>query len=480
MATGHGRTSGSAGRRGAGMPAARAAASRANKRRPRRSSAARPAPTARSVALGVIRRVVEEDAYSNLALSAALDRSRLGERDRRLVAELAYGTLRRLVPLDAEIGVVARRDVATIDPPVIAVLRLGAFQLRHTRIPPHAAVSETVSLAPARARGFVNAVLRRVADTPLPAIEGDDDDAISRRTGLAPWAVAELRRVLPPDEIDPAAAAFASPAPMCLRVNTCRASFQDVDRELRDAGLDPVAGTHHPDAIRIRSTDPSSLPAFAAGRVTVQEEASMLVAAALEARPGERVADVCAGPGGKATHLACLVDPGKGRAGTGTTAVAADVSVARAGLVQAAARRLGVPLLVLAQDARRPALREVFDGVLVDAPCSGIGAARRRPELLWRPRRTELAGLARLQVEILCGAAELVRPGGRLVYSVCTFPRAETDAAARAFLSKRNDFEPLAVPGPGGRAERHRLWPHRDGTDAMFFGGFRRRNRSSG
>jgi 16S rRNA (cytosine967-C5)-methyltransferase len=117
-----------------------------------------------------------------------------------------------------------------------------------------------------------------------------------------------------------------------------------------------------------------------------------------------------------------------------------------------------------------------FDAVLVDAPCSGLGAARRRPELLWRPRREDRAALARLQVAVLAGAATLVRPGGRLVYSVCTFPRAETDAAVRAFLAKCPGFEPAAIPGPEGRAATHRLWPHDHGTDAMFLAGFVRKS----
>jgi 16S rRNA (cytosine967-C5)-methyltransferase len=137
--------------------------------------------------------------------------------------------------------------------------------------------------------------------------------------------------------------------------------------------------------------------------------------------------------------------------------------------------RLGAPLDVLVQDARHPAVLGPFDAVLVDAPCSGLGAARRRPELLWRPRREHLAELARLQVGLLLGVAGLVKQGGRLLYSVCTFPRAETDAAVRAFLAKRPDFEPFPVPGPGGPATSHRLWPHRDDTDAMFYAGFRRR-----
>ena len=158
--------------------------------------------------------------------------------------------------------------------------------------------------------------------------------------------------------------------------------------------------------------------------------------------------------------------------GTGGLLVAGDASAIRAGLVKRTAARLGVHPSVVAQDARRPALRGPFDAALVDAPCSGLGAARRRPELLWRPAKEGLSSLARLQVAILLGVADLVRPGGRLVYSVCTFPRAETDAVIRAFRAKRPDVVPAAVPGPDGPAPVHRLWPHRHGTDAMFYAGF--------
>src|SRR5207247_1297180 len=157
------------------------------------------------------------------------------------------------------------------------------------------------------------------------------------------------------------------------------------------------------------------------GWFAVQDPASAFVVRALDPRPGDRVLDACAGPGGKATHAACLV-------GGGGLLVAGDASPARAGLVARLAERLGVPARVVAQDARRPAVRGPFDRILVDAPCSGLGAARRRPELLWRPARGDLSRLARLQVAIVAGAAAALAPGGRLVYSVCTFPRAETDA----------------------------------------------------
>jgi 16S rRNA (cytosine967-C5)-methyltransferase len=417
------------------------------------------------VALRVIRRVTEERAYSNLALSGELRDSDLSARDRQLAADLAYGTLRRLLLLDQAIARASSRSLDKIDPEALALLRLGAYQILFTRIPDHAAVSETVELAGPAARGFVNAILRAVARTPPPSVEGSDDEAISLRTGLASWAVAELRRVLPSEEVEPGAAALASPANLALRTNVCRTDAERLEAAIRDAGLEVSRGALHSDVLHVRTTPPALLPGYEEGWFAVQDEASAVVVAAVQAKPGERVYDPCAAPGGKATHLACLVSP-EG------LVVAADARPGRTRLVLRSARRLGAPVRTLVQDARRPAVGVQFDAALVDAPCSGLGAARRRPELLWRPSKRDLARLARLQVAILVATAELVRPGGRLVYSVCTFPRAETDAAVRAFLAKRSDFHPMEVPGPGGSATSHRLWPHLHGTDAMFFAGF--------
>jgi 16S rRNA (cytosine967-C5)-methyltransferase len=422
----------------------------------------------RALAVRVVRRVTEQGAYSNLALAAELERSSLRGADRRLAADLAYGTLRRLLVLDDALGSVATRPLYAIDPEALALLRLGAYQLLFSRVPPHAAVSETVELAGDRQRGFVNAVLRNLSSRGKRPAEGGHDTAVSARTGLAPWAVQELRRLLPEEEVEPAAAALASSADLSLRANTCRITRDRLESEFRATGLEARRGPHHADVLWVSSAAPAALPGFREGWVAVQDEASALVTSALEVRAGERILDACAGPGGKAADLAC-------RVGKEGTVVAADVLPRRADLVRRTAHRLGVPLSLLVQDARRPALLGRFDAVLVDAPCSGLGAARRRPELLWRPSRENLAGLARLQVSILVGVADLLRPGGRLVYSVCTFPRAETDAAVRAFLAKRRDFESLDVPGPDGRASSHRLWPHRHGTDAMFYAGFRRR-----
>jgi 16S rRNA (cytosine967-C5)-methyltransferase len=443
------------------------------------STRSSPPQSARRLALRVIRRVTEEGAYSNIALSSALSGSGLEDRDRRFAAELVYGTLRRARTLDRAIEAAARRPLAAIDAAALATLRLGAYQLMYTRVPPHAGVSETVALADPRARGFVNAVLRRIssaapeiasADALADPAPGADADLIAEATGLATWAVSELGRILPPDEVGAAAAALAEPAGLTLRANRARTDAARLASRLAEHGLAVSPARHHADVLLVSgpALAPSDLPGFDDGWFAVQDEASVIVGAAVGVQPGERVLDACAGPGGKAAHLAAS-------AGTDGTVIAADVSVRRAALVGRTARRLGVELDVLAQDARTPALPDRrFDAVLVDAPCSGLGAARRRPELLWRVPKERLASLARLQVAILLGVAPLVRPGGRLVYSVCTYPRAETDAAVRAFLAKRQDFVPAQVPGPDGPAETHRLWPHRHGTDGMFYAGFTR------
>jgi 16S rRNA (cytosine967-C5)-methyltransferase len=414
----------------------------------------------------VIRRVTEDGAYSNLALRAALSRAGLSGREAALATELAYGTLRHLPALDRTLAGLLDRPIAETPPPALAALRLGAYQLLHTRIPPHAAVAETVALV--RQRGLVNAVLRRLAVAPPAEPTGEDDDAISLRSGLAPWAVAELRALLPPEEVEPAARALGEPARVSVRVNTCRASLERVRVRLAEAGVPTEPSPLHPDCLLLERGAPAELPGFAEGWFTVQDPASALVVSALDPRPGERVLDACAGPGGKAGHIACLLGPGG-------LLVAADASEHRANLVRRTAERLGVAARVLVQDALRPALRGGFARALVDAPCSGIGSARRRPELLWRADPAELPALAGLQREIALATVELLAPGGRLVYSVCTFPRAETDGVCDALLARRPDLEPEPVPGPDGPTERLRLWPHRHGCDAMFVAAFRRR-----
>lgn len=414
-------------------------------------------PSSRSVALEVIRRVVDEGAYSNRLVPALLSRSGLDSRDRAFAAELSYGTLRHLPRLDHAIGKAATRTVERITPAARNVLRLGAYQLLIAGVAPHAAVGETVALAQGAERGFVNAVLRKLAATPPPLPPGGGDGDVAVRTGVSAWAVRELRALLG-DEAEDAAGALAARAPLTLRASGTRA---DLESALRGAGLDPRPAPHDPACLLLDGGDPARLPGFAEGAFAVQDQASAFVVRTLDPQPGERVLDVCAAPGGKALMAAQLVEPDG-------LVVAADAREFRMGLVAREASRLRVHPLLVVQDATAPAVRGLFARILVDAPCSGIGSARRRPELLWRVRKDRVGALAAAQLAILGAAADLLAPGGRLVYSVCTFPRAETDAVLDTILRQRPDLRAVATRGPEGIAERHRLWPHRHGTDGMF------------
>ena len=420
--------------------------------------------SARATALELVRRVTDEGAYSNVLMPRLLERSGLAARDRSLAMELGFGTLRRLIPLDHVLARFLERPLVRAESVSRAALRIGAYQLLYMRIPAHAAVGETVSLVPERQRGFVNAVLRKVSSSEPPAPTGEDDESSSLRTGMSRWAIGELRRILGADA-EAAAAAIATQGPLTIRPNPCVEPADSLDRALRERGASFEHGRVNESSLVLTRTSPSELPGFTEGWFAVQDQASSYVVSVLDPQPGELVADVCASPGGKASDIAC-------RAGS---VVASDLTESRMSLLRGTLRRLKAEARLLVQDASHPALKERFDRVLVDAPCSGIGAARRRPELLWRPEKQELSRLARLQVSIALGAASLLKPGGVLVYSVCTFPRAETDAASDALLGKAPFLEAYAFPGPDGEiVDRARLWPHLHGTDAMFVARFRR------
>jgi len=367
--------------------------------------------SARAVALDALDRIDPGGAYANLVLPELLARSGLEARDRHFATELVYGTTRMRRACDHLVDRFLTRDV---EPRVRNALRLGAYQLHHLGLPPHAAVGETVAVAPRAARGLVNAVLRRVATTPVTW----PDDAT--RLSYPDWVVERLTTDLGAD------AALAALEIM----NT------------------PPTVTERPDGY-------------------VQDLASQWVAEAVEAAPGERVADLCAAPGGKATLLAA----------TGAQVHASDQRLSRARLVVANARAEH-PIAVLVADATRPPYRDgTFDRVLVDAPCSGLGTLRRRPDARWRIQPDALDRLADLQRAIVDAAVALLRPGGTLVYAVCTLTDAETIAIDEHLAGTHPDLDPLPpldTPWtPHGRGAR--LLPQAAGTDGMFVLRLRRR-----
>jgi len=437
------------------------------------------------VAFDLLRAVDERDAYANLTLPGLLRDRSLSGRDAAFATELGYGTLRRRGTYDAVLAACVDRPLDRVDPPVLDVLRLGAHQLLAMRVPPHAAVGATVELARAVAgesRGsFVNAVLRRVGARDLdswlaevaPAYDTDPLGHLAVVHSHPRWVVSALRDALGGDLEETAAALAAdNRAPEVTLV--ARPGRAEV-AELLDAGARP--GTWSPYAAVLPGGDPSALAAVRSGRAGVQDEGSQLVALALVEAPlagrDERWLDMCAGPGGKAALLGALAR------GRGAVLVAGEIAPHRATLVRGSA---GQDAAVVVADARVPAWRDgTFDRVLLDAPCTGLGALRRRPEARWRRQPDDVAALAGLQRELLDRAIDAVRPGGLVAYVTCSPHLAETRAVVSDVLGRRDDLtrEDARSLLPGvpdlGEGPDVQLWPHRHGTDAMFLSLLRRR-----
>lgn len=429
-----------------------------------------PRPTSRSVAVEVLARV-EAGAYANLALPEVLRRSGLGPRDRAFATDLVHGTVRMLRAVDHLLGPAVTRPIEVLDAHVRAALRVGAYQLL-SGVPPHAAVGETVEAAPARARSLVNAALRSLSRSgpPWPWPDGEGVEALGIRTSHPDWIVGRLVAGFGPREAS-AVLALDNEAPaMTLRVNRRRSTPEAVTAELEAAGARVERGTLVRDALLVRGAgDPEALPAVREGRATPQDQGSQAVLDVLDLRPGQRVLDVAAAPGGKATGAAERLDD-RG------LVVAADLKPSRLRLVGAAARRLGLrAVTTVVADGRALPFGAAFDRVLLDAPCSGLGVLRRRPDARWRAREEEIPVLASLQRTLLAAAARVVSPGGLLVYSVCTLTAEETLGVDECAASL-GEFRAEDPPGPPWRPHGRGaiLLPSDAGTDGMFVVALRR------
>jgi len=389
----------------------------------------------RAVALEALVRI-DDGAYAHILVpellrQQAFDPEPFESRDRAFVTELVYGTVRLRRTLDYLLASVVSRPLDKLDPDVRAGLRLGTFQLL-SGVSPHAAVGETVGVVSERARGFANGVLRALArkGPPWPLPAGDDVTSIGIRTSHPDWIVRQFIDDLGRDDAL-ATMALDNEAPaVTLRVNATRTTTDQVVEELRAVGIDVEPGRLADGALLVRhSGDLSSLDALRAGRVTPQDQASQAVVAALDPQPGERVLDVASAPGGKASGAA-------ERMRNDGLVVAGDVHPARVRTVKRNIGRGGPTAVVpvVADGRRLPFPDQSFDRVLLDAPCTGLGVLRRRPDARWRVEPRDVTALADVQRALLVSAARTVRPGGRLVYSVCTFTKIETlavDAFAR-------------------------------------------------
>jgi 16S rRNA (cytosine967-C5)-methyltransferase len=427
-------------------------------------------PDARAVAHDVLVRVETTAAFADVLLAARLADAALSAADQALSTRLVYGTLAWQARLDHELAALVTTPLDRLDPPVRAALRLGLYQLRFLdRVPAYAAVDASVRLAGRRAAGLVNAVLRRATreDIPLPDAAADPLGRLAVEWSHPRWLVERWAREVGRDELPALLAADNERPTTVVRANRRRATRDGIVAELADAGIAAGVARWAPDAVAIDhgAARLRALPAWRDGRLAFQGEASQLVTLLLGVTPGARVLDACAAPGGKATYAAEL--------GAGLV-TSVDARVAGAARIAAEATRLGADAVrVAVADARRPPLRDAaFDAVLVDAPCSGLGTLRRHPELRWRRRPEDVPRLAALQRDILAGVARLVRPGGVLVYAVCTLTRHENEDVVRGFLAGHPGFaiEDAAALVPGALVVDGflRTLPHRHGLDGFF------------
>ncbi|WP_106850638.1 RsmB/NOP family class I SAM-dependent RNA methyltransferase [Blastococcus sp. Marseille-P5729] len=440
----------------------------------------------RRVAYEVVRAVSGRDAYANLVLPDRIRQAGLDARDAALATELTYGTLRAAGLLDAVIDVVSSRPVDQLDDDVRDAVRLGAYQLLRTRIAPHAAVSATVGathgvLSQGQA-GFVNALLRKIGyrteeewvGRVAPDADTDPIGNLAMKHAHPRWIAAAFNDALGGDRDELAAALAADDE---RPAGHLAARPGRVTRDELAAASGGTLGRYSPYAVHLDSGDPAEIAYVRSGSAAVQDEGSQLAALALIETPIEgadsRWVDLCAGPGGKAGLLAAVA------AGRGARLLACEPAPHRAALVASTLR--GLPAQAVISDGRRAPLADSsVDRVLVDAPCSGLGALRRRPESRWRRQPSDIPALTMLQRELLTSALRVVRAGGVVAYVTCSPHVAETRAVVRAVVDERMhelvDVRPVLGELPDlGEGPWVQLWPHRHGTDAMFISLIRKR-----
>lgn len=446
----------------------------------------------RRLAFEILSRVEEGDAFSDQALDMVLrQETDLPDRDRRLLTELVYGILRYRGRLDFVLSLFCRQSLARVEPVVLQLLRLGCYQLLLLdRIPHRAAVHETVELARElglnRITGFLNGILRSLVRG-LETISWPDRQSaplpyLQHVTSLPEWLSQRWLADFGADEACALAEAMLEPAPFTVRVNTLKISREDFLAALEEAGYQAAPTYYAPDGVSVTAGGARRLPGDREGWYQVQDEASMLISHLLSPRPQERLLDACAAPGGKTTHMAALTD-------NQTKILALDISPDRLSLVTQGARRLGCRGIESQPwDATEPAdflAENSFDRILVDAPCSGLGVMRRNPEIRWRRTREDMKINGDRQSMLLNRVAPLVKPGGRLLYSVCTMNSEETTAVRDRFLSAHCDFyqEDLREQVPPVWRELFdeqgalRTFPHHaHGMDAFFAVSFCRRD----
>ena len=415
----------------------------------------------RKIAYDVLVRCSSAEQYSNIALDTAIKRSDLTPPDRGLLTTLVYGVIERQITLDAIIDSLADRKGGDISPDVRTLLRIGLYQLAYLdRVPDHAAVNETVDMAPKRSRGFVNAILRAFIrsgkEIPIPEKNEDPIRYLSVKysfcEGLCECFVAAFGLT----RTEELFAAFGEHPDLNLRTNTLRISREELIAKIGEQGIRALPTNESEVGIRVCDKSPvTDLYGFADGLFFVQDEASQLCVKALDAKPGMRVLDACACPGSKSFGAAIDMQ-NKGEV------ISCDLHKNKLSLVESGAARLGITILTTKERDARNTNEEwlgTFDRVLCDVPCSGFGVFAKKPELRYKdPKASE--ALPNIQFAILNSASQYVKIGGKLVFSTCTLLPQENEENVARFLAQNNSFK---------LKEQRTLYPDTDGTDGFFY-----------
>ena len=439
-----------------------------------------PQKGAREAALRALVRVEEDGAYLNLVLPSLLQNASPAER--ALAVQIATGTIQRLNTIDWVINLYSRRNLDTYTPWLRNLLRLSAYQIIFLdRVPHYALVNEAVHLARRFGHrgvaGLTNALLRRISaesrSLPWPDPAVKQAKYLSLKHSQPLWLVDRLAARLGFVEAESWCLASNQKPLISIRPNLLRTDSAALIARLQSEGFEAFTSPVVPAMLRLaRGASPAAAKSFKEGLFTIQGESSALVTHLLAPRSGDLVIDLCSAPGGKTTHLAALI-------GDSGRVYACDLYQGRLQLVEKAARRLGLQnIITVAIDGRNPGAHNLplADAILVDAPCSGLGVIRRLPEIKWRRNEEDLLRMQALQIELLTSAARLLKPGGKLLYSVCTTEPEETEAVVAAFNLAHQQFIPeellsrlpLSLQSDQDSSETIKLWPHRHDLDGFF------------
>ena len=441
--------------------------------------------SSRYLAMTVLEKVNTKGAFSNIVLNQTIEKENLSREDSNLLTEIVYGVIQRKRTLDY-ILMPYLNQKKKIEQWVIQLLRLSVYQLYYLeRVPDHAVLNEAVNIAKVRGHkgisGLVNGVLRNVLrgeKTDFSKIS-DPVERLGVQYSLPDWIIDQSIQQLGMEETEKYAQSLLDKSKVSLRVNTTQISVKEAIEQLTDEGYTVKESRVSPHGLISESGLPARSELFKTGKITIQDETSMLVAPALGIQSDDKVLDACAAPGGKTTHIAAYLDNEKGG-----EVLALDLHAHKIKLIEENAQRQQVSSVVKAKnlDARKISEEvnpETFDKILVDAPCSGLGLMRRKPEIRYSKTPEDLSALKKIQIDILSSVAPFLKKDGRLVYSTCTITQEENEQVIEAFLADHPDFSVEPVLLENERLERSkdqmlRVYPHQYGTDGFFICSLRR------